>query len=85
MLQSSTSAALAALDAIARPTDAPETVELLRDRIAARPEALWEKLGSRSEVETPAEQYRRLRLKTLEVERDGGAQDPRPAGPSTTM
>ena len=69
VIQSSTGAALAALDDIARPTDAPETLDLLRDRIAARPEGLWEKLGSRSEVETPAEQYRRLRLKTLEVER----------------
>ncbi len=69
VLQSSTGAALAAIDDIVTPTDAPETVQLLRDRIAARPEGLWERLGSRTDVETPADQYRRLRLETLAVER----------------
>ena len=52
------------------PNDAPETVQLLRERIAARPDALWEKLGRPGDDETPAEQYRRLRLKTIDIERD---------------
>ena len=69
VLQTSSNAALAALDNIVTATDAPETVEVVRQRIAARPDALWEKLGSGID-ETPAEQYRRLRLTTLGVERD---------------
>ena len=69
VLQTSSNAALAALDNMVTADDAPETVDLVRQRIAARPDALWEKLGSGSD-ETPAEQYRRLRLNTLGVERD---------------
>ena len=63
-------AALTALDRLARPTDAPETVELLRTRINARPESMWEMLGRSNSEETPWEQYRRLRLQTLQAERD---------------
>jgi uncharacterized UBP type Zn finger protein len=43
---------------------------VVRTRIASRPDALWEKLGRTGGGETPAEQYRRLRLRTLQVERD---------------
>jgi CPA1 family monovalent cation:H+ antiporter len=45
VLQTSSNAAIAHLGDIIGPEDAPETVKLLRDRIAARPDALWEKLG----------------------------------------
>ena len=70
VLQTSSNSAIAHLGDIVGPDDAPETVELLRDRIAARPDAMWEKLGRPGDDETPAEQYRRLRLKTLDVERN---------------
>ena len=70
VLTTSSNAALAHLGDILGPKDAPETVKLLRDRIAARPDALWEKLGRPGDDETPAEQYRRLRLQTIDIERD---------------
>jgi monovalent cation/hydrogen antiporter len=70
VMQTSSNAAIAHLDDIVGPSDAPRTVEMLRDRIASRPEAMWEKLGRPSDDETPAEQYRRLRLRTIEIERD---------------
>ena len=70
MLQTSSIAAIAHLGEMVGPNDAPETVQLLRERIAARPAAMWEKLGRPGDDETPAEQYRRLRLKTLDVERN---------------
>ena len=49
---------------------------MLRDRIASRPEAMWEKLGRPGDDETPAEQYRRLRLQTIEISAERGAEDP---------
>ena len=70
VMQTSSNAAIAHLDDIVGPDDAPRTVEVLRDRIASRPEAMWEKLGRRGDDETPAEQYRRLRLRTIEIERN---------------
>jgi monovalent cation/hydrogen antiporter len=70
VLQTSSNAALAHLGEIVGPDDAPETVKLLRDRIASRPNAMWEKLGRPGDDETPAEEYRRLRLKTIDVERN---------------
>jgi monovalent cation/hydrogen antiporter len=70
VLQTSSNSAIAHLGDIVGPDDAPETVQLLRDRIAARPDAMWEKLGRPGDDETPAEQYRRLRLKSLDVERN---------------
>ena len=70
VMTSAANAALAALDRLARPNDAPETVDLLRSRINARPEAMWEMLGRSNSEETPSELYRRLRLTTLQVERD---------------
>ncbi|GAA1434792.1 Na+/H+ antiporter [Microlunatus lacustris] len=71
VLTTAGNAGLAALDRLARPDDEPSTVQLVRDRISARSDALWEKLGSsRDASETPAEQYRRLRLGALQAERD---------------
>jgi monovalent cation/hydrogen antiporter len=69
-LQTSSIAAIAYLNETVGPNDSPETVQLLRERITARPAAVWEKLGRPGDDETPAEQYRRLRLKTLDVERN---------------
>jgi Na+/H+ antiporter len=70
VLQTASNAALEALNRLVQPTDPPETVELLGDRIRARPEAMWEALGRTDSVETPSEIYRRLRLQTLQAERD---------------
>ncbi|HEV2930186.1 MAG TPA: UBP-type zinc finger domain-containing protein, partial [Propionibacteriaceae bacterium] len=69
VLQTAANAGLEALNRLVQPTDPPETVELLADRIRAGPEAMWEALG-RTDSETPSEIYRRLRLQTLQVERD---------------
>jgi len=69
VLQTASNAAIADLDEIRQPTDSAETIELVRSRIAARPDAMWEKLGRREGIETPAEEYRRLRLATLATER----------------
>ncbi len=66
VLQTASNAALAELDKISTDDD-PDVVQRVRDRIAARPEALWERLGS--DAETPAEEYRRLRLSTIGDER----------------
>jgi CPA1 family monovalent cation:H+ antiporter len=70
VLQTSSNAAIAHLGEIVGPNDTTETVQLLRDRIAARPNAMWEKLGRPGDEETPAEEYRRLRLKTIDIERN---------------
>jgi Na+/H+ antiporter len=70
VLQTSSNAALAHLGEIVGPSDSSRTVELLRDRIAARPNAMWEKLGRPGDDETPSEEYRRLRLKTIDIERN---------------
>lgn len=70
VLQSSSIAALAELDRVKRPTDSEETLSLLRERINRRPHALWERLGTTGAVETPTEEYHRLRLQTLHAERD---------------
>ncbi len=71
VLQTASNAGLAALAKITGPDDMPETVQLVRDRVAGRPDALWEQLGTgRGNDETPAEQYRRLRLATMQAERN---------------
>jgi CPA1 family monovalent cation:H+ antiporter len=69
VLQTASNAAIADLDEIRQPTDSDETIDLVKSRIAARPDAMWEKLGRRGGIETPAEEYRRLRLATLATER----------------
>jgi CPA1 family monovalent cation:H+ antiporter len=70
VLQKSSRAALAKLDELTTPTDSEETLAQLRDRISRRTNGIWERLGIGSDAETPAEEYRRLRLATLETERD---------------
>ncbi len=71
VLQTASNAGLVALGELTEPGDQPETVELVRSRIAARPDALWEQLGAgRGGDEAPAEQYRRLRLATMQAERN---------------
>jgi Na+/H+ antiporter len=68
LLQSASNAGLAELDNIATSDDSEDVLARVRDRIAAAPEALWERLGSGKD-ETPAEEYRRLRLETINAER----------------
>jgi CPA1 family monovalent cation:H+ antiporter len=70
VLQTASQRALAELESLRRPTDSEETVQLVKDRIIARPTALWERLGADGDVQTPAEEYRRLRLETIQAERD---------------
>ncbi|HET9649558.1 MAG TPA: Na+/H+ antiporter [Microlunatus sp.] len=67
VLQTASNAALEHLDEITDDSDDPDVIQRVRDRIAARPEALWERLGS--DAETPADEYRRLRLATINTER----------------
>jgi CPA1 family monovalent cation:H+ antiporter len=69
VLQASSQVAMERLDEITGPDDAQETIDQLRDRITRRTNEMWEHLGTGSDVETPAEEYRRLRLATLEAER----------------
>ncbi len=70
VLQSSSAAALNQLESVRRDSDSDETMEALRRSIGRRTNAIWERLGTRGELETPAEEYRRLRLQTLQTERD---------------
>ncbi len=70
VLQSSSAAALTELDESRRETDSDETMAALRHTIGRRTNAIWERLGARGDLETPAEEYRRLRLLTLQAERD---------------
>jgi len=69
VMQSSSRAALERLEEIRGPDDAETTIEQLRERISRRTNEIWEHLGTESEVETPAEEYRRLRLQTIDAER----------------
>lgn len=68
VLESATRAALERLDQVTEKED-DETIRSVRERILSRPHAMWEKLGARDR-ETPAEEYRRLRLITLQAERE---------------
>ena len=70
VLTTSTTAALKALDDLTGARDNPDVVERVRDRLNSGPERLWERLGDHSNGETPADTYRRLRLQTLQVQRD---------------
>ncbi|WP_188897257.1 Na+/H+ antiporter [Microlunatus endophyticus] len=69
VLESSSRVALETLEEIRRPSDAEDTIEQLRYRITRRTNEMWEHLGTGSDVETPAEEYRRLRMATLTAER----------------
>ena len=68
VLQTASNAALTQLETIIGPEDDPDVIQRVRDRVAARPEALWERLGT-NESQTPAEEYGRLRLATISTER----------------
>ncbi|QDP95648.1 Na+/H+ antiporter [Microlunatus elymi] len=68
VLQASSAAALQKLDDIADASDSEETLAQLRDRISRRTNEIWERLGT-GNMETPAEEYRRLRMATLQAER----------------
>ncbi|WP_327117040.1 Na+/H+ antiporter [Nocardia sp. NBC_01730] len=71
LLQQSTAAGLAALDAAITPDTPPAVVEMLRDRVTWKTNAAWERLGrAESELATPTAEYRRLRLEMLRAERE---------------
>lgn len=69
VLQTTTSAALANFDLVRQPGDSEESVQAVRDRMTLRVNSLWERLGDTG-VETPAAEYRRIRLQVLQLERD---------------
>jgi Na+/H+ antiporter len=60
--------ALAALDHVGHVTD--PTRDALQQRIRHRTDKIWEQLGRDTGDETPSDEYRRLRLLTLRVERE---------------
>jgi Na+/H+ antiporter len=70
VLQTSGNAALFALENLPDSEVSTETRQMLQNRIRSRANSLWERLGASSDVETPTEEYRRLRLHTLQIERD---------------
>ncbi|WP_338758850.1 Na+/H+ antiporter [Nocardia vulneris] len=71
LLQQATSAGLAALDTAITPDTPPGVVQQLRDRVAWKANAAWERLGrAESESVTPTAEYRRLRLAMLAAERE---------------
>lgn len=70
VLQSASSAALQRLDTVTTQDSSVEVVQQLPDRIARRTNGVWERLGSRADDETPADEYRRLRVDTLQAERE---------------
>lgn len=71
LLTRAATAGLAALDAAVGPDTPDEVVRSLRDRVAWRTNAAWERLGRpESEQATPTAEYRRLRLEMLRAERE---------------
>lgn len=71
LLQQATSAGLAVLDRAVTADTPPEVVQQLRDRVAWKANAAWERLGrAESESATPTAEYRRLRLAMLAAERE---------------
>ncbi|MFI5715960.1 Na+/H+ antiporter [Nocardia sp. NPDC051750] len=71
LLSQASTAGLAALDAAVGPDTPPEVVRSLRDRVAWRTNAAWERLGRpEAEQTTPTAEYRRLRLEMLRAERE---------------
>lgn len=69
VLQSASSVALQRLSDVRAPGTPEDVVQQIRDRINRRTNGVWERLGSRPDDETPAEEYRRLRMDTLQAER----------------
>lgn len=71
LLSRASTAGLAALDSAIGPDTPPEVVRSLRDRVAWRTNAAWERLGRpEAEQTTPTAEYRRLRLLMLRAERE---------------
>lgn len=68
VLETAGSAAVSALDEVEHLS--AETRDQVQQRIRRRTDQLWEQLGRDAEGETPSDQYRRVRLFTLGVERD---------------
>ncbi len=70
LLQQAADAGLLALDSHITPDTPSEVVDSLRNRLAQRSNASWERLGpTEADKVTPSQEYRRLRLKMLEAER----------------
>jgi CPA1 family monovalent cation:H+ antiporter len=70
VLQGAHRAAEQTLDELVTANDPPEVVTLLRQRGESRALAAWERLGRpETDLETPSEAYRRLRMAMLETER----------------
>lgn len=69
VLQSASSVALQRLADVSGPDTPEDVVQQIRDRINRRTNGVWERLGSPARDETPAEEYRRLRMDTLQAER----------------
>ncbi|MGI8417374.1 MAG: Na+/H+ antiporter [Nakamurella sp.] len=67
VLESAGGEALAALDDLQ--DISPEAKDQLQQKIRHRTDQIWEQLGRDAGAETPSEEYRRLRLFTLGVER----------------
>ncbi len=70
VLHSSANAAISRLDQETTGEDQDETIDSLKRRIRSRSNGIWERLGTEGGTETPSEEYRRLRLVTLQTERD---------------
>jgi CPA1 family monovalent cation:H+ antiporter len=69
-MQKATDAGLATLDEHRDDGTPPDIVENLRRRVGQQTSAMWERLGpSESDLLTPSEHYRRLRLRMLQAER----------------
>jgi CPA1 family monovalent cation:H+ antiporter len=69
VLQSASSVALQRLAEVSDPDTSEDVLQQIRDRINRRTNGIWERLGSHTDNETPADEYRRLRLETLQAER----------------
>ena len=53
-----------------QPSDNDVAMQMVRDRAATRTNAIWERLGRTGETAAPSEDYRRLRLTSLQYERE---------------
>ncbi|WBQ02240.1 Na+/H+ antiporter [Kribbella sp. CA-293567] len=70
VLQGAHRAAEMKLSELVTPDDPPEVIALLRQRGESRALAAWERLGRpETDLETPSEAYRRLRMAMLKTER----------------
>lgn len=70
LMQQVTNAGLLALDEHSDPDTPADVVDSLRQRVGHQVNAAWERLGpDESDLRTPSEHYRRLRLVMLQAER----------------